>query len=361
MSIALLILGLAVLTGGGELLVRGATALARRVGISSLVVGLTVVAFGTSSPELAVSVKAAMTGRADIALGNVVGSNCFNVLFILGIAALIVPLAASRQLVRFDVPIMIGVSLIAWALAADGSISRADGAGMALGLVVYTAALIRLGRKPSVAGTDPPAGDGPPPRSGRYALPVSLAMLLVGLSALVLGARWFVDGATDLAQALGVSDLLIGLTIVAAGTSMPEVATSIVASVRGQRDIAIGNVVGSNIFNLLGVLGGAAALTPDGIAVPPAALNFDLPVMVAVAFACLPIFLTGGRISRAEGSLFLAYYLAYVLFLTLSATKHEALGPFSATMLWFALPMTALGLVASTVAHLRTARGRRTP
>jgi cation:H+ antiporter len=183
-----------------------------------------------------------------------------------------------------------------------------------------------------------------------------LVYIVIGLACLILGARWLVDGAVSVAQALGVSDLLIGLTIIAAGTSMPEVATSIMASIRGQRDIAIGNVVGSNIFNLLCVLGATATIAPDGVPVAPAALRFDIPVMVAVALACLPIFFTGGRIARWEAVLFLAYYAAYIAFLVLSATRHAALDTFSAAVLWFAVPLTVLGIAVSLLASLRSKR-----
>jgi cation:H+ antiporter len=188
-----------------------------------------------------------------------------------------------------------------------------------------------------------------------------MALIVIGLALLVLGARWLVGGAVAVAQALGVSDLLIGLTIVAAGTSMPEVATSVMASIRGQRDIAIGNVVGSNIFNLLAVLGSAAIVAPDGVPVAPQALRFDIPVMTAVALACLPIFFTAGRIARWEGCVFLAYYTAYITFLVLSATRHAALDAFSAAMLWFAVPLTVLGLGVSLFASLRARPARSDP
>ena len=352
MPLVWIAIGLIVLTVGAEFLVRGAVRLAGAVGLPSLVIGLTVVAYGTSAPEFAVSVKAGLTGQVDMALGNVVGSNTFNVLFILGVSALIMPLAASRQLVRIDVPIMIGVSLLAWWLASDGLISQIEGGCLLIGIVCYTVLLVWLGKRQGRLEAGEPTSSIAGPR-GRAGLVVGVVMILGGLVALVVGARLLVVGATDLARVLGVSDLLIGLTIVAAGTSMPEVATSIMASIRGQRDIAIGNVVGSNIFNVLGVLGGSAAIASDGIAVSATAINFDIPIMVAVAVACLPIFFTGGRIARWEGAMFLGYYVAYIVFLVFVTTKHETTGAFSALMLWFALPMTALGLLFSVVAHVR--------
>ncbi|WP_428386186.1 calcium/sodium antiporter [Mucisphaera sp.] len=340
MNILLILLGLVLLTAGGETLIRGASRLAAAAGIPPLLVGLTVVAFGTSAPELAVSIKAALTGEADLALGNVVGSNTFNILLILGLSALILPLSASMQLIRLDVPVMVGVSVVAWFLAGNGLISRFEGVLLAIGLVAYTAFQIRLGLRL-------PAADGAPSTSTR--LWPALLGIAVGLTLLVLGSRALVDGATAIAQSFGVSELMIGLTVIASGTSLPEVATSVIAAVRGQRDLAIGNVVGSNIFNILGVLGIAAALSPAGIAVAPAALRFDIPIMVAVAFACLPIFITAGRIDRWEGGLFLFFYAAYLVFLVLAATTHPGLNAFTSAMAGFVIPLVVVTLALSLI------------
>jgi cation:H+ antiporter len=317
-TILLLAAGLVMLTAGAEALVRGASRLAAAAGLSNLVIGLTVVAFGTSAPELAVSVRASLAGQADLALGNVVGSNTFNVMFILGVSALIVPLTVHAQLVRLDVPIMIGVSGIAWLLALDGSISRTDGLLLLAGIVGYTSLLIVLGRRAAEVHCSSASAAGPPPRQARTLL-IAVVQVLLGLCTLVLGAQWLVRAAIDTAQWLGISELVIGLTVVAAGTSLPEVATSIVAAVRGQRDIAIGNVVGSNIFNLLAVLGAAALVGSQGIAVSPQMLRFDLPVMTTVAAVCLPMFFTGGQVTRSEGAVLLAAYVSYVAYLVASA------------------------------------------
>lgn len=351
--------GLAVLTLGAELLVCGASRLARRVGLPPLIIGLTVVAYGTSAPEMAVSVKAGLGGQPDIALGNVVGSNTFNVLFILGVSALVAPLAVSRQIVRWDVPVMIAVSAVPWALAADGSIGRLEGLALVAGIVAYTVILVRMGRREAAAAAGG-ASEEPHAARGRHGLARPILFVLAGLSLLVLGAQWLVDGAVGLARILGLSELVIGLTIVAAGTSLPELATSVVASMRGERDIAVGNVVGSNIFNLLAVLGASAAVS-GWIDVAPAALHFDLPVMTATALACLPIFVTGGRISRWEGALFLGYYGVYAAYLMLAASGHAALGHFSAVVVWFALPATVLGIGLSLVHSLRGRKGERQP
>lgn len=346
MSAFLFISGLLIMTGGAELLVRGAVDLANRVGISSLVIGLTVVAFGTSAPELAVSVKAGLSGQGEIALGNVLGSNVFNVLFILGLSAVIVPLRAGHQLIRLDVPVMIGLSVLVWGLAADGTISRMEGVGLCAGLVVYLTVLIVNGRKEQrVEAAVFEGGGSTGVRPARKSLLLSMVLVGVGLVLLVFGARWLVDGAVELVRALGVSDMLIGVTIVAAGTSMPEVVTSIMASVRGQRDIAIGNVVGSNIFNLLGVMGATGWLAPAGIPISEEVFWFDFPVMIGAAIACLPIFMTHGTISRQEGLLFGFYYVIYVVYVILMATGHGALDSFGKILVWFVIPLTGIGLM----------------
>ena len=334
---ALLALGLALLVVGAEALVRGASRLAASVGIPPLVVGLTVVAFGTSTPELAVSVQSAAAGQADLALGNVVGSNIFNVLFILGLSALIAPLVVSQQLVRLDVPLMIGASVLLLLLALDGRIGRFEGLLLFGGIVGYTGFLIRQGLRSGGGGQEDEL-------EGGGSLPANLGWIAVGLLSLVLGSRWLVNGSVEIARTLGVSELVIGLTILAAGTSLPEVATSVMASIRGARDIAVGNVVGSNVFNILAVLGLSSAVAPDGIEVVRSALVFDIPVMIAVAFACLPIFFSGYRIARWEGLLFLGYYVAYTTYLVAHAVDHPVLSEFRAAMAIFVLPLTAVTL-----------------
>ena len=341
MTVVLFVAGLGLLVLGAEWLVRGASRLAAALGISPLVIGLTVVAFGTSAPEVAVSVKSAWAGQPDLALGNVVGSNIFNVLLILGASAVVTPLLVSSQLIRLDVPVMIGLSVLTLLLAGDGSIGRLDGAILFAGAVAYTAFQIRQSRKESAAIRDEYAQEYGPRRTSTAA---NLSFIGAGLALLVLGSRWLVNGAVAFAQALGVSELVIGLTVVAAGTSLPEVATSILAAFRGERDIAVGNVVGSNIFNLLAVLGLAGLVAPSGLPAPAALLRFDLPVMVAVAIACLPIFASGATIARWEGALFLFYFAAYTAYVVLAAQQHDALPAFSAPMEAFVLPLTAVTL-----------------
>ncbi len=353
-NLLLFAVGLAALVAGARLLVRGASRLALTFGVSPLVIGLTIVALGTSAPEIAVSVGASLEGRTDVALGNVIGSNVFNVLFILGLSALILPLAVHAQLIRQEVPIMIAASLLLILLALDGWIGRAESALMLLLLAAYTGFLIVQSRRETQATRD------------EYAEAVTrrrrdwdrhwatqLGLVGAGLVLLVLGSNWLVDAAVAFARAFGVSELVIALTIIAAGTSMPEVATSIAAALKGERDIAVGNVVGSNIFNILGCLGASGLVASGGLPVPPAALAFDLWVMLAATFACLPVFLTGREIARWEGGLFIGYYFAYTAFLVLSARHHEALPAFSAVMLSFVAPLTIVTLLVSL---LRTQR-----
>ena len=302
MTLFLFVVGLGVLVLGAELLVGGAARLAVTIGISPLVVGLTVVAFGTGSPELAVAIQAGTAGQADIALGNVVGSNISNVLLILGFSALISPLAVAPQLVRVDVPLLLGVSLLLYLLVLDRTISRLDGLLLAGAMVAYTIVAIRASRRESRQLVDEyaQAHAQPASQTSRQQL-MNLVRIVVGLGLLIIGARWLVLGAVALATFLGLSELVIGLTVIAVGTSLPELATSILAAGRGERDIAVGNVVGSNLFNLLAVLGVAGIVTPSGLPVAPPMLSFDLPVMLAVTLVCLPIFLTGHRIARFGG------------------------------------------------------------
>lgn len=350
--VVFLVLGLVLLVAGAELLVRGAARLAARFGISPLVIGLTVVAIGTSSPELAVSVQSGLSGQADIAVGNIVGSNIFNVLVVLGLSALIAPLVVQQQLVRFDVPLVIGVSVLFWVMALDGRIGLFDGLLLTAGIVAYTVFAIRQSRQesPEIQAEYAREFDG-----GASAwidrLPVQIVFIAAGLALLVLGATWLVDSAVAIAHAFGVSEIVIGLTIVAVGTSLPELATSLVAALRGERDIAVGNVIGSSLFNLLAIAGIAALVTPGGLDVAAALVRFDLPVMIAVALACLPIFATGHRIARWEGALFLGYYAVYVSYLILAATQHMALPAYSATMLGFVLPLTVVTLIVLLARH----------
>ena len=352
MTLLMFVGGLLALVLGADLLVRGASRLALSLGISPLVVGLTVVSFGTSAPEVAVGIGAVLGGNSDLALGNAIGSNIFNVLFILGLSALITPLIVNVQLIRQEVPIMLGASLLLLLFALDGQLGPLDGV-ILLGLMMaYTVFLVWQSRRESQAARDEYAAAFAPPKAPTWLdhMPAQWLLIAVGLGLLVLGSDWLVQASVVFAKAFGVSDLVIGLTIVAAGTSMPEVATSVMAAIKGERDIAVGNVVGSNTFNILGGLGIASMVSTatghPGIDVPAAVMHFDLWVMSAVALACLPVFLTGREIARWEGVVFLAYYVAYVTYLVLAASQHQALGVFSGAMLSFVLPLTVITMVA---------------
>jgi cation:H+ antiporter len=376
LTILLLVGGLTALVVGAELLVRGAASMAEYLHISPLVVGLTIVAYGTSTPELAVSVFATLQGNAAISLGNVIGSNICNVLLILGASAVITPLIVHAKLVYFDVPLMVVLSLVLVLVARDGEIQRIEGFLFCLGLLCYTGWLIFESRREHVllaepgpahdgtAGRDPATGVSAEPamrRSSWLAMLGQAGLFVGGLALLVGGSQFFVQGAKDVARLFGLSDLVVGLTVVAAGTSLPELATSLLAAVRGQRDIAVGNVVGSNIFNILGVLGVSAAVSTDGLFVGSAARNFDLPVMLAVAVACVPIFFSGHRINRWEGVLFLGYYVAYVAYLVMASSRHEALPLFSNVMWWFVIPLTAVTLTVVTVRTIREGNPKGDP
>ncbi|MEM9770501.1 MAG: calcium/sodium antiporter [Cyanobacteria bacterium P01_D01_bin.73] len=347
MTFLLLIAGLLLLTLGADVLVRGSVRLSARFGIAPLIVGLTVVAFGTSAPELAVSIQSIVLGRDAISLGNALGSNIFNVLATLGIASIIAPLSVSQQLVRLDVPLSIGVSCLVLLFSLDGRLHQTDGFVLLAGIITYTVFMFIKGRKQG--NGDESLDDyereyGAIANSSVIQWAQDFALVAVGIGMLVGGSKLLVDNAVVLARSWGMSELVIGLTIISVGTSLPELATSVVASFKGERDIAVGNVIGSNLFNLLGVLGVAASLTPAGLPVPIDALTFDIPVALVVAVACLPIFFSGYTIDRWEGALFLGYYVAYMSYLVFKSTSNAMLPLFTTAMWGFAFPLTAITL-----------------
>ena len=361
MTIVLLVAGFVVLVVGGEVLVRGASTLAAAVGISPLVVGLTVVSFATSAPELAVTLQASIAGSPGLAVGNVVGSNVVNILLVLGVAGLILPLVVRGAVVRRDVPVMIAMSLLFWLMSLDGAVSTADGAVLVALLVTYVVVMVVRSRRGSRAETKLAAAGVPDvPEDGRTKrLVIAAFMVAAGVALLILGARWLVSSATDIASSLGLSETVIGLTIVAIGTSLPELATSVIAAIKGDVEMAVGNAIGSNIFNIGAVMGLTAVVAGGGVPVDTGAVGFDLPVMVAVAFAILPIAFTGFVVSRWEAALFVVYYAAYVTYLLLDSAGHDALPRYSSVMLWFVLPITALTLVLLATYELGVRRGTR--
>lgn len=298
--------GIALLFVGAEFLVRGASALALRLGISPLVVGLTVVAFGTSAPELIVSVQAALSGSGGIAVGNVVGSNIANVALILGVAALIRPLRVEAQLVRFDMPLMVAVTGVLTLFLWDKTLSRPEASLLLTGFVSYIAFTLHQARRSRSLMLTLDAAL-PPPASSR----LQDALYVVGgLGALVLGSTALVRGAVGIAEALGVPDAVIGLTLVAVGTSLPELATSALAAFRGKGDLAVGNVVGSNLFNALGILGTSALVRP---LIAPGLTPIDLGVVLVTAVLVLPLAWTGFALDRREGAFLLALYVIYTV------------------------------------------------
>ncbi len=348
--------GLVSLVLGAGWLVRGAAKLALSFGVSPLVVGLTVVAFGTSAPELAVSAGAALDGKVDIAIGNVVGSNILNVLFILGASALIAPLVVHVQLIRQEVPIMIAATVALLLMMLDGVLANWEAALLLGAMVIYTVFLVWQSRRQGAAADAEFEDEVDLSSTWDRQWSVQVGLILAGLVALVGGSHFLVEAAVTTAKQLGVSDVVIALTIVALGTSLPEVATSITAALKGQRDMAVGNVVGSNTFNILGCLGVSGILSGTGLAVAESVIHFDAWVMLAVALACLPIFITGREIARWEGVVFLLYYAAYTAYLILASQAHDALPRFSAVMLYFVVPLTVITMSVSLLRHRRAGR-----
>jgi cation:H+ antiporter len=357
LDVLLVLAGLALLIGGGEALVRGASTLAVNVGISPLVIGLVVVSAATSAPELAVTVGAVLGGEPDLAVGNVVGSNIANILLILGISAVISPLVIKRQLVRIDIPVMLALCVAFLLVSLDGRISLLDGVLLVSVLVVHTVISIVLGRReeadPSAQPESLPLNAKPVP------LWIAALLILAGIALLVVGAQALVTGAVSIATSFGVSSLVIGLTVVAIGTSLPELATSVVALRKGETEMAVGNIVGSNIFNIGMVIGLPAIIFGEGIPVPTAAISIDIPIMIAAAVALLPIAFTGFIVARWEGALFVAMYVAYTLYLVLDSTQHDAADGFASVMLAFVLPLVAITLIAVTSFEVGVLKERR--
>lgn len=306
----LIVVALLLLFGGAELLVKGSASLAARAGLTPLVIGLTVVAFGTSSPELAVSLKAALAGQGDVAVGNVVGSNVLNIAVILGLSAVICPISVHLQLIKVDVPIMILVSVLLPVLLSDGRLGRVEGGLLCAGIVVYTIFNVMMARKGAAAEVESEFAESVPKATQHWSF--DLGLIGGGLATLVVGSRLLVDNSIEVARAFQISEAVIGLTVVALGTSMPELATSIIAAVRRQPDIALGNVIGSNIFNILATLGLSSLMVPmtaGGITL------VDYAVMVGTAVLLLPFLMTGPRLGRLEGLVFLGGYCGYLAFL----------------------------------------------
>ena len=311
--------GLAVLILGAELLVSGGVRIAARMGISPMLIGMTVVAIGTSAPELAVGIDAAIKGSGDLAVGNIAGTNVVNILLILGLSAFMLPLALRPDTLRLDLPMIVAASLLLWALCADASLSRVDGLVLMAGALVYTALILNLARRDNrAARAAVPPAEAAPADSRRAVL--DLMALAGGIVIAVVGADLLVDGAVALARLWQVSDAFIGLTVVAIGTSAPELVTTLVSTLKRQRDIAIGNLLGSSTYNILFILGVTCVISPDAVAVNPVLLGTDIPVMVAVSLLCVPVFFSGRQVSRLEGGAFVAAYLGYLAYTIVTRT-----------------------------------------
>lgn len=317
MLIFWLAFGLVLLVAGGEALVRGAVALASRLGVSPLMIGLTVVGFGTSTPELVTSLQAAFAGSPGIAVGNVVGSNTANILLILGTAAILMPIAVSRHAFRRDGAVVVLAALACAAVVLAGTLSRPAGLALLAGLVVYLVSAYRAERRAVTVDRDATSQDAAASPPSNVSLPVALALALGGIAMTVLGARFLVSSASALASGWGVSEAVIGLTVVAVGTSLPELVTAVVAAIKREGDMAFGNVVGSNIYNVLGILGTTALVRP--IPVPPSIASFDIWVMLGATAALVAVAATGWRVTRAEGMGLVGAYVAYIAWLAYSA------------------------------------------
>lgn len=312
-DLLILVLSVAILIFGAELLVRGAARLAIRMGVSAFVIGVTVVGFGTSAPELAASVASAISGHGEIAVGNVVGSNIMNIALVLGVTAMVSPIPVDRTVIRREVIVAIAVAFVPFlAFARGGVVERPLGVAMVLGLVGFLYWTFRASRREGGMPIEAEVPDAVPKASG-LRIAIDLALVVVGIAMLVFGADLLVGSATSLARAFGISELVIGLTIVAGGTSAPELATSLMAVLRGRSDLGVGNILGSCVFNILGILGVTAIVQP--VTIPPEAFLFDIPVMIACSLACLPILFTGHRISRGEGVLLTLGFVTYTALL----------------------------------------------
>lgn len=321
--VVLLIVGLAALIGGAELVVRYGARLASRFGLPPILVGLTVVSLGTSLPELAVGIDSVRHGVGSLAIGNIAGTNIVNLLLILGLSAAIRAIPLEMQTLRLDLPMMGGAALLLFVLAIDGTLHRWEGIPLVVIAIGYTLLLIRWTRRENARVLDEYAEEyatEPVPAHRGRVLALHSALLVAGLAVIVVGSHWLVDGAVRLATAIGVSDAVIGLTIVAIGTSAPELATTIISTIRGDRDIAIGNLIGSSIYNLTIILGIALLAAPGKIIIDRDLVFVDLPIMAAVSLACFPVMRSGQRMSRREGTIFVILYAGYLAFLLIGRT-----------------------------------------
>lgn len=340
------ILGLVALIGGAEILVRAVTRLASVIGISKLIIGLTVVAFGTSAPELAISIQAGINGQTDLMLGNIIGSNISNTLLILGLVALFIPLKVNKWIIQSDLPIMIGITAVVYFFSLNGWITFWECLALSGMLVAYLIFLARQGNPGSDEILEKPER-----KPGSILLFLFLCVL--GFILLITGAQWMISSALIFAEMLGVSELIIGLTVVAIGTSLPEIVVVLIAAIKKERDIAVGSIIGSNILNLLAVLGVSGLFIEGSIPVQEVLIHFDLPLLIFVSILCIPIFYTGFRIARWEGGILLFFYGSYLYYLYLAAVQHPFLEHFSYWMSRWIVPVLVIAILIVTILDLK--------
>lgn len=347
MTVLLFIAGLAALIGGAELFLKGVDHFGLKWRISPLIMGLTVVAFATGAPELAISLQAAANGSADLVLGNIIGSNIANILLILGICALIKPLNITLRVVRIDVPIVIAASLLLYLVAMDGELTATDGLWLVAGLIVYsvfTFFQIKKERGNQVRNEDLEAERSKLAEGWAFYLK-NIGFLAGGLLLIVQGSGWMVDSAVEIARILGLSELVIGLTIVSIGTSLPEVATSVATIRKGNADMAVANVLGSNLYNILLTMGLTLLIAPNILPVSQDALNLDLPFMLGVSMACIPIFVAGLNLTLSDGIVFLFYYAAYLAYLVFDAIDSSVAATMETGMYYAVIPLTVIYMI----------------
>ena len=358
MTVALFILGLVMLIAGAELFLNSVDKFGLAWSISPVVMGLTVVAFATGAPELAISLQAAADGKPDLVLGNILGSNIANILLILGIAGLFKPLKITNRIIKIDVPVVIGASVLLFILSLDGELAPLDGIIILAALMIYSIFVyrqIRQDQKKNQKNNEENPSKLDEPVNGWFYTKYIL-ILLVGLVFIVLGSRWMVDSAVEIAGALGISELIIGLTIVSIGTSLPEVATSLSAVRHNDSDTAVANVMGSNLYNIFLTLGLTIVVAPGALSVSPDALKLDMPFMIIVALACLPLFWPGKVLGRAEAAGFLFYYATYLTYLVFIAIGHPLKESVEWLMLWVIAPITLLLVITKFVLDYRRLR-----
>lgn len=352
MTVLLFIVGLGLLIGGAELFLNSVDKFGIAWRISPLIMGLTVVAFATGAPELAISLQAAIEGRPDLVLGNIIGSNISNILLILGITGLISPLTITNRIIKRDIPMVIAASILMYVLAMDGSLSPLDGIIILVALFGYSIFMyfqIKSDRANNKREQLSKAAKDILKNNPARFYTKYVFLLLLGLVMIVMGSRLMVHAAVTIAEILGVSELIIGLTIVSIGTSLPEVATSVSASRRGDSDTAIANVLGSNLYNILLTLGLTVVIAPGVISVSQEAINFDMPVMIIVIFACLPLFWPGNELSRVEAFGFIFYYGAYLTYLVFIAMSHPLKSEMEWWMLWVIIPISVLLIIVKFI------------